>query len=292
LSNQTEAPTGSLLNKTALKRNTRLKRFFYFFAFAMKDYYQVLGLPRAVNASQLRAAYRRLVQQYHPDVNPDPAAHELIKDINEAYAVLSDDARRREYDHLLDNPFSAIEVTPPPHRDPAYRRTPNYRAPKRESAQVELMRKYLPWAFKIAYIGCITCGLLLIDFVWPRQRTVTEVKFFENRQFGRTSTNYIVTESGRHFKISDDDWRTIKTGQRIEIVESGLFAVLVEINIPELTKSLTNLGTIYRNFLFAPWLLLLLSVLGLLAKGSVEFRFNLGIVTVFVLIFTWIITLN
>jgi DnaJ-class molecular chaperone len=66
-----------------------------------KDYYQVLNLPEDAAAAQVRAAYRELAFRYHPDRNAaDPAAAEKMKQINEAYAVLSQPEKRREYDRL------------------------------------------------------------------------------------------------------------------------------------------------------------------------------------------------
>ena len=63
-----------------------------------RDYYQVLEVPRDASSEDLRRAYRRLAKQYHPDVNKETGAEERFKEINEAYAVLSDDERRAAYD--------------------------------------------------------------------------------------------------------------------------------------------------------------------------------------------------
>ncbi len=63
------------------------------------DYYAVLGLPSGATGDEIRRAYRRLALEWHPDRRPgDPEAPERFKEISEAYAVLIDPARRREYD--------------------------------------------------------------------------------------------------------------------------------------------------------------------------------------------------
>jgi molecular chaperone DnaJ len=64
-----------------------------------KDYYKVLGVPKDAPAADIKKAYRKLARQYHPDANKgDAAAEEKFKEISEAYDVLSDEKRRKEYD--------------------------------------------------------------------------------------------------------------------------------------------------------------------------------------------------
>lgn len=65
---------------------------------AEKDFYSVLGVPREATKDQIKEAYRKLAMQYHPDRNKSPGAEEKFKEISEAYAVLSDDEKRRQYD--------------------------------------------------------------------------------------------------------------------------------------------------------------------------------------------------
>jgi curved DNA-binding protein len=55
-----------------------------------KDYYQILGVPRDANADAIKKAFRKLARKYHPDVSREPDAEARMKEVNEAYAVLSD----------------------------------------------------------------------------------------------------------------------------------------------------------------------------------------------------------
>jgi len=63
-----------------------------------KDYYGTLGVARDASTDDIKRAYRKLARQYHPDVNPDPSAHERFKEISTAYEVLSDDQKRQIVD--------------------------------------------------------------------------------------------------------------------------------------------------------------------------------------------------
>ncbi len=73
----------------------------------MKDYYRVLGIGPRTEPSEIHAAYRRLMKDYHPDrLDPaqreDPQIQQLVKEVNEAYEVLMDSARRRAYDEEVE----------------------------------------------------------------------------------------------------------------------------------------------------------------------------------------------
>ena len=70
--------------------------------FLEKDYYKTLGVPKDAKPDEIKKAYRKLARKYHPDANADGTdrakAEERFKEISEAYDVLSDTTRRKEYD--------------------------------------------------------------------------------------------------------------------------------------------------------------------------------------------------
>lgn len=68
---------------------------------AKRDYYEVLGVDRKASTAEIKKAYRKLAIKYHPDKNPDnKEAEEKFKEAAEAYAVLSDDQKRQQYDQF------------------------------------------------------------------------------------------------------------------------------------------------------------------------------------------------
>jgi curved DNA-binding protein len=71
-----------------------------------KDYYQVLGLKKGASSQEIKKAYRKLAIKYHPDKNPgNKEAEEKFKEINEAYAVLSDSQKKAQYDQFGSTDF-------------------------------------------------------------------------------------------------------------------------------------------------------------------------------------------
>lgn len=72
----------------------------------MKDYYQTLGVARGADESEIKKAYRRLARQYHPDMNKgDKKSEERFKEVSEAYSVLSDPEKKKQYDMFGGSPF-------------------------------------------------------------------------------------------------------------------------------------------------------------------------------------------
>ncbi len=72
----------------------------------MENYYDILGVAKTASEPEIKKAYRKLAMQYHPDRNPDDkSAEEKFKKINEAYAVLSDTEKKRQYDTVGDSRF-------------------------------------------------------------------------------------------------------------------------------------------------------------------------------------------
>ena len=75
---------------------------------AKRDYYEVLGVGRDADDKQLKKAFRKFARKYHPDLNPnDKAAEQRFKEVNEAYEILGDPAKRKQYDSFGHAAFDA-----------------------------------------------------------------------------------------------------------------------------------------------------------------------------------------
>jgi curved DNA-binding protein len=85
-----------------------------------KDYYQTLGVARDAPADDIKKAYRKLARKYHPDVSKEPGAEARMKEVNEAYAVLSDPEKRAAYDQLGRGYQPGQDFRPPPDWDAGF----------------------------------------------------------------------------------------------------------------------------------------------------------------------------
>jgi curved DNA-binding protein len=85
-----------------------------------KDYYKTLGVAREATADEVKKAFRRLARKYHPDISKEPDAEQRMKEVNEAYTVLSDAETRAAYDQLGRSYRPGQDFRPPPDWDTGF----------------------------------------------------------------------------------------------------------------------------------------------------------------------------
>jgi curved DNA-binding protein len=85
-----------------------------------KDYYAILGVPRDATADDIKKSFRKLARKYHPDVSKEADAEARMKEVNEAYTVLSDPEKRAAYDQLGQGYQPGQDFRPPPDWDAGF----------------------------------------------------------------------------------------------------------------------------------------------------------------------------
>jgi hypothetical protein len=161
-------------------------------------HYEVLGVAENATSTQIRDAYRKLVKQYHPDKNPLPEAAEFIKQINEAYDVLSDAQRRATYDGRYRVYFEPIIKETP---QEIYRR--EYLRRRQEQERIE-REEFLAWEAKknhiyqkiyqamraLAIPTALFAFILFVDSFLPR-KVYQEIGWYGDNYNMQTTTFFI-----------------------------------------------------------------------------------------------------
>lgn len=257
----------------------------------MKDYYAILRVSRSADITTIKRSYRLLAQRYHPDVNPDPQAAELIKEINEAYDVLSDPDKKAGYDYLLVNPYRTVIQPPAPeeeqpplrNRDPYFKRRRGFRPVVSRPTQYDLVMRYFHYVKKVCVSGLAVCFILLIDYNLPHIHRAVPMEIDY-----RAGTDYIHFED-RYIPIMENEHVDFDNVEEVELVESRLLRKIIEIRTLDGRYAITTFGTVYGTFKFVPIIVFITALICLLMRDNEEFRFGLCVLTGFALFFTLVL---
>lgn len=252
----------------------------------MKDYYSILGLSSTASAAEIKRVYRRLAVMYHPDKNPSPEAESLFKEINEAYDVLGDPAKKQLYDQRWQNPFQELIQEEPvvQHRDPRYRgRRPRGYRPATSSRYTtkDLMQEYLPKVIGFCRVGALLGFLLLVDFFLPAtestERVLNVYSVYRSGRYGgqHFSHQIMITNEGARIKFYNNDALGFPIGAAVLIKRTPILSTVRRISNDTSDVELDN---IYGAVGIVPLIMFIISLLGLLtSRSNVEYAFNLSI---------------
>lgn len=164
----------------------------------LTTFYDILGIARSATAAEIKAAYRKLAFQYHPDKNPNnPQAEENFKLVNDAYQILSDEAKKVYYDYLitLQTAYIIQQAYAPPTQPP-----PQYYSKPPENPKV--IRK---WHIKMG-LGILLAIILGICFYYIMNFYAAKVSYenglfyYKNGAYSQALVefNYAVEQNPKH----------------------------------------------------------------------------------------------
>jgi len=249
-----------------------------------------LSLNIYASDTEIKQSYRRLALQFHPDKNPTLEAEAIFKEVNEAYEVLGDPLRKVIYDQMLRGVPMEEQVQEPvrTHRDPRYRPKPT-NVPRRPTHREEIlgmMATNLRYALLISRLTLLFSVVLITDYSLPPVKTITEV--LTENPTNRGSSFKLELRDGKTVSVSREGARNLRRATKIGIHRSAWFSIPLTLE-DEATHYRTDVQlSIYGNFIFWPILLLLTSLVGTFYWKGVEFRFNVGVVNLILLLLTLI----
>ena len=195
-----------------------------------KDYYKILELDSSrVTIDEIKSAYRVAAKKYHPDVNVgDSLAEERIKDINEAYRVLSTPAQKRKYDRTWNSSVGKL---------------------KKSSDKME----------KSSIIGMFLGNIENKQEVKQKKDPIEES--LEDSFFGKEKTIVLKNNNGKPKTLSIKLPEGIRDGEKIRLIGQGKHGknggkngdLLIQINIKNNDKFILKGYDIYTNLLLTPW---------------------------------------
>jgi molecular chaperone DnaJ len=193
-----------------------------------ETHYQTLQISDRATADEIKQSYRRLAQQYHPDVNGGQANSDRMVEINAAYEVLSDERKRREYDYLL-QPATAI-----PHQQSTPAATP--RRPR--TVGRELDEELILWLNQVY----TPINRMLNWIIKPLRTQIRELSADPFDDELMANFEAYVTDCQRHLQKIEKTFHSMPNPASIALVAANLYYCISQVadGIKELNFYITN----------------------------------------------------
>ena len=216
-------------------------------------YLDILQLQPGASKQEVKAAYRRLSKQYHPDRNPSADAAEKFLAINEAYRFLMEvgpfpHQEKVAYDY---NPFQAAY-------EEQRRRAYEYakaRAREEQERQNRIVASILRYFDKVAAVLLLLNLLLALDYFLPRKEEEQRILAIHEVDYNIRGSVYLYTDftfPNYRMRVSSGETEEVQGEERAVVVSSRLFGVpdVVKVDLPGRTLVLQQRYSIFRTFSF------------------------------------------
>ena len=252
-------------------------------------YYQILGIPPGSSREDVRAAYRRLVRQYHPDVNPAPEAKEKFQEIARAYEYLTKTPSEEEYSSIFseqpaEDPLKAW-------REELKAKRAQKEKEKAQQKQQMLQKVYRVINFLLAFY-LLFVGVLTVDYFLPAVEHPEEVEkvvrvYSSSSRYSRGRVYLYDDIYFQNFKLRVSKEEDIRCCGEGIVYATPIFGTVLEVALRQ-NGQLIMLEPAYGFYHFFGFLIPLAFLLGLIyyrMPSTTEFKLNIGLVLIFISIF-------
>lgn len=248
-----------------------------------------MGLNTFAHIQEVKRAYRKLALQFHPDKNHSAEAASIFVEVNEAYEILGDPQRKFEYDQLLQG-VPVPNQTFTTHRDPRFRRGPVAEESGSTRKEVlDAMRTYIHYAVMFSRVALLFSLVLITDYSLPPEKVREEVTGKRIKQESRYSqSSQLSLQDGEVITLKKEIAREFDRGSIITVHNTAMFSVPLVLENETTGFKAKVPVSIYGNFKFLPLIMLITSLLGTFWWKGVEFRFNLGIVNILLILLSFV----
>lgn len=236
------------------------------------DPYMVLGVGRQASQKEIQRAWRRQALKFHPDRNPSAEAKSRFQELQEAYELLSDPVRKRQYDTF----GSAARINRPVYTNSP----PPAPVAVEDDGEVEMIRRSSVFVRVFGILFTAVCLLVLVDFLFPPEILYDEVVGMERQG----NSIKIFTASGNSFSVEPVRAGYFRTEPNLTVNRSRFLQILKEIHTIPGNHSMGVPGSFYGTFMFMPVLWMILAIAGMLSRNIPKPRFYLMVVQLFFMV--------
>jgi curved DNA-binding protein CbpA len=250
---------------------------------SMIDYYKILEVEPNATYAEIKKSYYRLAYKYHPDRSDYNRSEELFSKISEAYHVLSDPQKKREYDYKRRNGTTEVARYQPPAQE---KNKFNFTNPgilkkkvREEKGTVKIMEEspFLQLTRPLVWIIALFSSIILLDIVLPPR---IEKVVIANQLSVEDNSVIVLTDQGEKLEIQSEHGFWIPENVEVELFYTLLFSRFYKVELSEWPWTVMVRDINYFSILFVSAILLSLCLSSILRKYHPKKELRLGILII------------
>ncbi|ELR68694.1 hypothetical protein C900_05925 [Fulvivirga imtechensis AK7] len=254
----------------------------------MIDYYNILQVDREASQEVIKAAYKRLAVEYHPDKSDHPEATQKFQEICQAYHVLGHEGKRLMYDLSLIETFQLKKNYLNGESDEEKRRIISSFGKR---SYQELIADYVKYARYISRIAFIFCLFLFLDYYMPHQKSIEKIIFIEREDgiYGSSSGRELIvtlyTDQNTVLRLPDDDYDFFNAGDEVVVSRTRITDSTIAVARAFRPGTSVNVrGSIYGPKIIMVFALAFCALMGGFIYPTAHGTFSFGVASTFLMI--------